>query len=497
MKRKSLVSVLVALFLVTGGIGSASAQSDTETLITLSADGIGVDGEGATAANGVVTISAAGSYRLSGALPDGQIVVDTTDAGLVSLILDGVEISSAGSAPISVQNAESAVVVLPQGTQNVITTTAPYAEGAAAILSASSLAIDGGGSLVVTATANDGIASAGALAFSGAPIITVNAGDDAVQVGTVLTVTGGEFNLTAGGGSGSGSSLSEELSGKGVKAEEQIVLAGASITIDAADDGVRSEKDLVMNSGALTISAVGKAVHASYNMEINDGEITVLTSDEGLEAGFITINDGTIRITATDDGINISEPDDIPNPSLYLLRINGGYTVVDAAGDGIDSNGSVEMNDGVVIVNGPTETGNGALDYDGTFTISGGLLVAVGSAGMPAAPGQTSSQPSLLVNFDAALDAGTLVHIQSSDGDDVLTFAPTKTFQSLAFSSPELVQGESYVIYSDGEVNGTARDGLYTDGTYTPGVEQSSFTVSSITTQIGNVRGPRGGRTRG
>jgi len=65
---------------------------------------------------------------------------------------------------------------------------------------------------------------------------------------------------------------------------------------------------------------------------------------------------------------------------------------VDAGGDGIDINGSVVMAGGYLIVHGPIYNMNGAVDYDGSFTISGGLLVAAGSAGMAQAPGGNSSQ---------------------------------------------------------------------------------------------------------
>lgn len=78
--------------------------------------------------------------------------------------------------------------------------------------------------------------------------------------------------------------------------------------------------------------------------------------------------------------------------SSIMPVIKGGKLTVDARGDGLDSNGSIEMSGGVVIVNGPTENMNGALDYDGSFLISGGTLVAAGSAGMAQEPSVDSSQ---------------------------------------------------------------------------------------------------------
>ncbi len=131
-------------------------------------------------------------------------------------------------------------------------------------------------------------------------------------------------------------------------------------------------------------------------------------------------------------------PGGITPTGNYWLYINGGYMAVNAAGDGIDVNGSIVMTGGDVIVNGPTNNGNGAMDYDGSFKITGGLLVAAGSSGMAQAPGNTSTQNSLLVNLNTAQATGSLFHIQTAAGKGILTFAPSKTYQSVAFSSPEL-----------------------------------------------------------
>jgi hypothetical protein len=168
------------------------------------------------------------------------------------------------------------------------------------------------------------------------------------------------------------------------------------------------------------------------------------------------------------------------------LTINGGTIVVEAAGDGIDVNGAIEMTGGLVVVNGPTQQMNGALDYDASFTISGGLLAAAGSAGMAQAPGDASSQLSLLLNFPSVLPAGTVIHIQTSAGDELLTFAPLKPFQSIAFSSPALATGMAVEIYYDGSATGTALAGLYLDGAYTPGTQVASFTLANVVTRVGN-----------
>jgi len=139
---------------------------------------------------------------------------------------------------------------------------------------------------------------------------------------------------------------------------------------------------------------------------------------------------------------------------------------------------------------------NGALDYMGAFNITGGFLVAVGSAGMAQAPSASSTQYSVMQNFASVQAAGTLLHIVAANDEEVLTFAPTKAYQLVVFSSPVLKNGETYTVYVGGASSGTETDGLYSGGTYTPGSQAASFTISGIVTGSGGggfFGGPGGG----
>jgi hypothetical protein len=104
---------------------------------------------------------------------------------------------------------------------------------------------------------------------------------------------------------------------------------------------------------------------------------------------------------------------------------------------------------------------------------------------MAQAPGAASAQNGVLIYFSATQPAGTLVRIQSSDGRDVLTFAPAKDFQSLAFSSSELVTGATYEILLGGASTGVLTDGLYAEGAYSGGSSYATFTVSGPQTSVG------------
>ena len=218
---------------------------------------------------------------------------------------------------------------------------------------------------------------------------------------------------------------------------------------------------------------------------IDGGTLTISRTYEGLESDIIIVNDGNIHIVSSDDGINVTSGDMGRSESAAAgkyLEINGGYIVVDAGGDGLDSNGSGTMNGGFVIVSGPTDSRNGSIDVNGILVINGGFLAATGSAGMAQNASTDSTQYTVLETLSSVQVAGTLIHIESEAGDEILTFMPAKEYQTIVISSPELENGTTYEVYIGGSATGTETDGLYADGVYTPGSQVSSFTISSIAT---------------
>ncbi len=440
--------------------------------ITLNGNTVSVGGSGATASGSTVTINSGGTYSLSGKLTNGQVIVNSAGDATVRLILNGVDISNSRNSPIYIKDAGKVVIALADNTTNKLTDALSYTyddvaeqEPDAALFSKSDLTIFGNGSLTVNGQFADGIASKDGLIIKSGNL-TVNAADD------------------------------------GIRGRDYLIVKGGTMTINAKADGLKGSNDedaalgyVLIEDGVMNITCGDDGVHAESKLDINKGTITIARSYEGLESKVITINDGTIHVVSTDDGINVAGGNDAsggnagPGQSSsssanYMLNINGGYIVVDAAGDGLDANGSITMTGGIVLVNGPTTSGNGALDYDRSFKITGGTLLAVGSSGMAQAPDATSTQNSVLVGFTAAQAAGTLVRIQSSDGKTLVSFKPTKRYQLLAFSSPALTRGTSYDVYSGGSATGTATDGLYQDGTFTAGTKYTTFTVSSVVTRV-------------
>lgn len=290
-------------------------------------------------------------------------------------------------------------------------------------------------------------------------------------------------------------STDENTSMKGLKATTNIVIDGGTFNIDSEDDSIHSNANLTINSGTFEIASGDDGIHSDTQLDINGGTINISKSYEGIESTTININDGNIHIVASDDGINAAGGNDVstetgmPGNDKFsssgdvLININGGYVYVDASGDGIDANGSINMVGGTVLVDGPTNNGNGSLDYDETFDISGGTLVAAGSAGMAQVPSDSSSQEILNINLTSQ-ESNTVVNIKSSDGKNILTYSPSKNYSSVIVSTPDIKDNTKYTVSVGGTAKGEAKDGLYSDGNYSGGTEVGSETTSSIITNI-------------
>jgi hypothetical protein len=165
--------------------------------------------------------------------------------------------------------------------------------------------------------------------------------------------------------------------------------------------------------------------------------------------------------------------------------------VIDADGDGFDSNGSATMSGGTLVVNGPTNSGNGALDVNGSFAVTGGTLLAAGSAGMAVSPETGSEQSFVAIALDAVAAGGTTVQLVNGAGDVVMAFESVKDVQSVVFSSDELVDGETYTVYVGGTASGEIADGVYSDGDYSAATTATTVTAGVAAT--GTMGGGAGG----
>ncbi len=271
-----------------------------------------------------------------------------------------------------------------------------------------------------------------------------------------VTLYGGTLQVVA--GAGTVHTWNADVSTKGIKCQGDIYIGGVMLDVSSTDDALHSDACVSVTDGTLTLSSEDDGIHADSILSISGGSVLVSESYEGLEAYEINLSGGDIRVYASDDGLNAAGGSDTTsaetNPwarwsrnesaSVGVIRVSGGTVYVNAKGDGLDSNGSLYVTGGLVIVEGPTDSGNGALDRgDGAgsvASITGGTVLAIGSTGMA-------------VNFDSGTQCAALVAVSGSAGDVIsvddgsgFTFTATKDFDCAVYSSPSLAQGNTYTL---------------------------------------------------
>ena len=163
------------------GYWTAAETEDTAEEITLPGGSAASSSPAVTTEGSTVTITADGTYSVSGNLT-GQLIIDA-DEEQVILILDGAEITNPDSAAILISAAEGVQLVLADGTENSVSDADSYAGDAAvdaAIFADADLEITGSGALTVSGNGADGIASKKDLVLTGGQI-TVTAAEHGLR----------------------------------------------------------------------------------------------------------------------------------------------------------------------------------------------------------------------------------------------------------------------------------------------------------------------------
>lgn len=465
----------------------ASWDEDNSTVITCSGGQAEIDGDGAEvvseaemaagdkAAFATIVIREAGTYVLRGSYT-GQIQVDAGKEDKVQLVLDGFDGTNETSAVINGIQSDKIILTLADGTENTVKDGSSYVyssdeedEPDAAIFSKDDITVNGGGSLAVEGNYKHGIKTKNDLKIISG-VITVTAAEDAI------------------------------------KGKDSVSVKDGTVTVKSGEDGIKSNEDadedkgyVIIDGGVISIAAGDDGIHAETYLTVNGGTIDVTESHEGLEGRKVDINSGTIRIKSSDDGINAAYggtdegsgdsqgngQDSQENgrgkmqadPDTYV-RIAGGDVTVDASADGIDSNGDFYMDGGNVLISGPVDNGDGALDYNGTALISGGTIAVAGRAGMMQAFSEESSQAMILVYYESKQEAGTKIQLTDGGGTELLSWQPEKAWECVLISMPELEDGGTYGL--------------------TAGSDSQDITLDGILTQIGGqAGGALGGRGMG
>ena len=225
-----------------------------------------------------------------------------------------------------------------------------------------------------------------------------------------------------------------------------IVIDGARVKINSSDDAIHTNSgNVLIKGGTLDLMTLDDGIHADELVKIDGGEITVNGSYEGIEGAYVEIGGGTIYITASDDGINAASDDESVNEHII---ISGGTITVDASGDGLDSNGTIYVTGGTLIVYGPTTGADTGLDADGGILIDGGNVFVASSKEMLEIPA-SNSKSNVLVYGVNTVPAGSEIILTNADGGEMVRITLKKQAQAIILSTPELATNGTYSLYAD------------------------------------------------
>ena len=441
--------------------GAAEDSAKDGVSISFSNDGItAADSPGLSIDGTFLTITASGTYLLSGSCEDGSVKVQKGTTGVV-LVLDGLTLSSQTTAPIICAKSTEVTIEAAAGTVNTLSDTEANNDGSDDSNTENNNAE---GSDSETVTTND--ASTNSAAENA--VIKCKDGSQVVLCGT------GELILQANGKNGIKSGASTETEG-----DASLTIRELTLTIDApVNDAVNAESILNVESGTLEISAGDDALHSDGELNIGadgtDGpSISITSCYEGLEGTVVNIFSGDIDLQSTDDCINAADSDQ-PNGDFQINITGGKITASASDGDGFDSNGDLTISGGSVAVWTANAADNEPLDADGTVTISGGTVLAAGeSSGMGIH--LEASQPCVIFSGDSSEGGGfrqtallTKENSFSILSDDQTTLYSAEAMCSasyIIFSSPDLTESASCSLSSgDTETTSSAQSGSISTG---------------------------------
>lgn len=461
--------------------------------------------DGVTVSDGVITITKAGNYKLTGTY-EGQIKVEAADSDMVRLILNNATITNSTGAAINVVEADEVVIYTASGTTNTVSDGSSYSDTAsgspdAAIYSKSDLTLAGEGTLKVEGKYEEGIHTSDGLVIASGTL-EVNAANTGIKGKDYVDILDGTITVTA---TKDGIKATNDTDGN----RGWVRLSGGTVNISAGDDGFKAERVLEISGGTLNITQSNEGIEAQY-INILDGTVNVTSSDDGINASYSTTSTSTSS-TGTESAStsttqtnqtaqggqtaqgNQSAPQ-APSGNMgqppagggagggmgggggtfevvdATINITGGTVTVNANGDGIDSNGTATLSGGTLVVNGPFTGGNASLDTNGDLLLNGTTVAAGNSGDMFEAPATSSTSGYVKISNVSNLSAGTTVQVTDSSGTVVANYKVTNSNTALILvSSSKITKGESYTVY-----------------TTTDSVDASSTTLASNATSLGS-----------
>ena len=512
------VLLAAALFLgllpLTANAADVGSADNTFTFTDSGVTASDPDGSGYKISGTTLKITAAGTYRVTGACANGNVQVNKGTTG-VTLILDDLTLTSSETAPLSC-NKTTEVTIWISGTVKLTDAEDPANEDStdeavADAFEGAAIKVKSGASVVITGTGTltaDGSACKNGIKGASEASVTVGASASdsftlniqAANHGLAsdgsVTINGGKLNITAGN-----EGIKSEPDEDDTTSVGAVTINGGTISVTSTDDGIKGYKTVAIKGGTVNIASGDDGIKCEYDVVIgtqgsSTGPVINITkSVEGVEGATVAFYSGSGTIVASDDGVNAANGD-LSNYD-FLLTVAGGTWTVNANGDGIDSNGSIVNSGGSMTVYGSANNGNGAVDigdFGSSWTVSGGEIAAVGMSGMAITPtsgsyvvfgaggmgGRPMSAETETAESDAtamapgfpgsgmqpgygnqtgspiSISAGSTLAVKDSSGSTIWSGTAPKNANWLLYAGSKLTSGETYTLYVNGSAAASA-----------------------------------------
>ncbi|MBQ5335056.1 MAG: carbohydrate-binding domain-containing protein [Oscillospiraceae bacterium] len=216
------------------------------------------------------------------------------------------------------------------------------------------------------------------------------------------------------------------------------------------DKGAVFSEDNVILKGEGTINITGVYAHGikcDDEIHVNAGTVNIKSTKSCLMANdSIEINGGNLFCDGGTNGIKTSKPESI-------IVINGGSSI---------------------LIGGEREE-KGALYSEGTFTMNGGSLWAIGNSST--SPDAATTANILVLNFANPQAANTAVQV-TSGGNTLFGITSPHPYNSIFYAGPNLLSNANCTVKYGGNISGgSTRNYVITGGSYSGG-STSDFKAS-------------------
>ena len=408
------------------------------------------EGTGYSVSDNIVTITASGTYTLTGTSTTGSLVIadSLTD---INLIFNSLSLTSTSKTLLTIGSYSSVNIQISQ-----ISTLDTTGYSAIKLNSNATLSINGSSTLSVKGTYGfEGDNTTTLTINSG--IISITATTDGIYVGKAITINDGSLIITS--------------SNYGINSPGTTSIASGTIVITSTSTCIYSNNNVIITGGTITLSSESlNGIHADYNITIgnengNDDDLTLTITkcDEGIEGAIIKVYSGTIIITSTDDGINVQNSfygtDSYDSTAEISMNFYGGNVYVNAEGDGLDANGDINIYGGSLQVWGMAAGGdNEPVDHDDNLIINDATLIVGGSKGTSYTHNGITSTNQYSIYTTESITSGTTVYVKDEENNTVETIAVPKNIDYLFYSSKS-VTSSFYFATSSGNISTTYFDG--------------------------------------